>query len=204
MAENQTVWPVEPEPGTVAWVVAKRDMLRTALREEKFNKELAQTLFQRIEQSGAWRLLSDMHGRSFSSFDAFCESSNGLGFKRQEIERRLTAQEMAADSTVPPMLKHGADQSSRKAKERHAVVMSFPGSGSNSVAYIVRRLKRDAPEIAEALARGEYRSAHAAAVAAGFKVQGAPLTDARRAWKRLSAEERETFLREITGAEATP
>jgi hypothetical protein len=31
--------------------------------------------------------------------------------------------------------------------------------GSNSASYLVRRLKRDAPEVAAALARGEYRSA---------------------------------------------
>ncbi len=34
--------------------------------------------------------------------------------------------------------------------------------------YLVRRLKRDFPEIAEALARGEYPSARAAAIAAGI------------------------------------
>lgn len=34
--------------------------------------------------------------------------------------------------------------------------------------YVVRRLKRDAPELAEALARGEFPSARAAGIAAGF------------------------------------
>ena len=34
--------------------------------------------------------------------------------------------------------------------------------------YIARRLKRDAPELAEALARGEFPSARAAGIAAGF------------------------------------
>jgi hypothetical protein len=40
--------------------------------------------------------------------------------------------------------------------------------GNNSAAYIVARLKRDAPEFAEALARGQCRSARAAALAAGI------------------------------------
>jgi hypothetical protein len=48
---------VEPEPGTMAWIVTKRDVLRRALREEKFNRELADALFPKIEQSGAWRLV---------------------------------------------------------------------------------------------------------------------------------------------------
>jgi hypothetical protein len=34
--------------------------------------------------------------------------------------------------------------------------------------YVVRRLKRDAPELAAALARGEFPSARAAGIAAGF------------------------------------
>lgn len=34
--------------------------------------------------------------------------------------------------------------------------------------YVVRRLKRDAPELATALARGEFPSARAAGIAAGF------------------------------------
>lgn len=38
----------------------------------------------------------------------------------------------------------------------------------NSEEYVVRRLKRDAPELAAALARGEFPSARAAGIAAGF------------------------------------
>jgi hypothetical protein len=40
--------------------------------------------------------------------------------------------------------------------------------GGTSVAYLVPRLERDHPEIAEALARGEFRSVRAAALAAGI------------------------------------
>jgi hypothetical protein len=42
------------------------------------------------------------------------------------------------------------------------------GSRGNSEEYVVRRLKRDAPDLAEALARGEFDSARAAGIAAGF------------------------------------
>ena len=38
----------------------------------------------------------------------------------------------------------------------------------NSEEYVARRLKRDAPELAAALARGEFSSARAAGIAAGF------------------------------------
>jgi len=42
------------------------------------------------------------------------------------------------------------------------------GQRGNSSEYVARRLKRDAPELAAALARGEFPSARAAGIAAGF------------------------------------
>lgn len=42
------------------------------------------------------------------------------------------------------------------------------GQQGNSSEYVARRLKRDAPELAAALARGEFPSARAAGIAAGF------------------------------------
>lgn len=42
------------------------------------------------------------------------------------------------------------------------------GQRGTSPEYVASRLKRDAPEIAEALARGEFPSARAAGIAAGF------------------------------------
>lgn len=90
-------------------------------------------------------------------------------------------------------------------KERHA----GPGRGHKTVddihrlpkgtsaARIVARLKRDAPKIAERLEAGEFESARAAARAAGFKVDTPLLTIVRRAWKRMSPEDRATFRAEI-------
>jgi hypothetical protein len=49
--------------------------------------------------------------------------------------------------------------------------VSDTGKGT-SVEYLVRRLKRDRPDIAIALGRGEYRSARAAAIAAGIVMAG--------------------------------
>jgi|GEM_PF-6058947 len=42
------------------------------------------------------------------------------------------------------------------------------GQRGTSEEYVVRRLKRDAPELATALARGDFPSARAAGIAAGF------------------------------------
>lgn len=48
------------------------------------------------------------------------------------------------------------------------------GQRGNNEEYVVRRLKRDAPELAEALARGEFPSARAAGIAAGFIKPASP------------------------------
>ena len=80
-------------------------------------------------------------------------------------ERRLTASEMAADPDVPP-LRNGQGGRPPKGENLHNVKVSH--TGGNSTVYLVRRLKRDAPEFAERLAAGEFRSARAAARAAGI------------------------------------
>jgi hypothetical protein len=50
------------------------------------------------------------------------------------------------------------------------------------------------PDIAEALARGEYKSARAAGIAAGIVNVPTPLQTAQKAFSKLSRREREQFL----------
>jgi hypothetical protein len=77
------------------------------------------------------------------------------------------AQDLAADPDVRPAAQHGGDRTEQGA-DGTLTDGTLKGRGSNAAAYIVRRLKRDHPEIAAALARGEYRSARAAGIAAGI------------------------------------
>ena len=69
--------------------------------------------------------------------------------------------------------------------------------GSNKAETLIRRLKRDAPDVADALARGEYPSARAAGIAAGIVKVPSTLSLLRRAWARASRDERDAFLAEI-------
>jgi hypothetical protein len=69
--------------------------------------------------------------------------------------------------------------------------------GTNSAPYLVRRLKRDDPEIIAGLATGAYRSVRAAALAAGIVKPCLAFDDLKQAWAKASAEEREAFLREV-------
>lgn len=67
---------------------------------------------------------------------------------------------------MPPWNPHGINQHS-KPQERIGYDSNVSSRG-NSREYVVRRLKRDAPEVVDALARGEFSSARAAGIAAGF------------------------------------
>ena len=71
-----------------------------------------------------------------------------------------------------PLATHGGER--HKSPEQGSI-RSLLRHGETAT-YLVRRLKRDTPAIAEALGRGEYRSGRAAAVAAGFvkKVRRVP------------------------------
>jgi hypothetical protein len=62
---------------------------------------------------------------------------------------------------------HGGDRKSGKIKEDQGYHDNVDQRGTSSE-YRIARLRRDAPEIATALARGEYPSVRAAAMAAGF------------------------------------
>jgi hypothetical protein len=68
---------------------------------------------------------------------------------------------------------HGGDRKSDKAKENQGYHGNVDQRGQSSE-YRIARLKRDAPEIAVALARGEYPSVRAAAIAAGLVAPSPP------------------------------
>jgi hypothetical protein len=70
---------------------------------------------------------------------------------------RTKAQQMAADQTVKAAPKHGGDRT----KQGDYVTLN---GRRNDASYLVRRLKRDRPDIAEALAQGKYKSARAAGI----------------------------------------
>jgi hypothetical protein len=61
---------------------------------------------------------------------------------------------------------HGGDRRSAKAKEDQVDIINL--KGGTQAAYLQARLRRDAPEVAEALERGEIKSARAAAIEAGI------------------------------------
>jgi hypothetical protein len=69
------------------------------------------------------------------------------------------------------LVDHGGDRKSdnfKASQERQDQFDIVNLKGGNQAAYLQARLRRDAPEVAEALERGEHRSIRAAAIEAGI------------------------------------
>ena len=175
------------EPGSREWIITRRSLLVACLSDIKNNRTTGRSVYDEIQQHGGWQHLRDLKGNPFQSFEQFCKSPNGLALGREEIERRLTAQDLAADPNVLAAAPEGTAGPGRGHKTR----ANSPrlGSGPDTTERIVRRLKRDHPEIADALACGEFKSARAAGIAAGIITPPTPLERVCKLLPKLTAAE---------------
>jgi hypothetical protein len=186
---------------SVEYATAVKVFAQAALDSTHSDVNQLESCIDILRSDNRYRRLTDRSGHSFMSWEAFCvaERPFGLGYNSRAIEslisdRKKTAGQLAADPTVTPLADHGTNQ---HGEAGHADGKST-SVGSNQASYIVRRLKRDAPEIAEALARGDYPSARSAGIAAGIIKPATPLQVLRSTWKKATASERRDFLAEVS------
>lgn len=138
------------EPEAVAALAQK--LLRESLRLDEVRADAVQSILSVICERGLYvEPLATAGGRidgiePAETFEAFLE--------RNQIEAALERKAQLHD--------HGTNQ--HTVGSDNCKVQSYGNSGD----YLEARLRRDAPQHAAALARGEYRSARAAAIAAGI------------------------------------
>lgn len=179
-------------PGSREWARAVQMRMWSNLREVSATAMEFESWASALQRHEGWKQLADKDGRPFPTYEKFCCAPPpfGLGYSVEDIDRiigerrRREAREMAADPAVKPVQKHGGQKRGEKG------VANGNSVGSNNASYLVRRLKRDHPEIAEALARGEYPSARAAAIAAGLVRVPTVLDLFARLWAKATDEER--------------
>ena len=101
---------------------------------------------------------------------------------------RLTLAERTVDRAivVEPLAEHGG------VREQVDIINST--RGGTSADYLTARIKRDRPDIAERMQRGEFRSVRAAAIEAGLVSRPDPMQQAKRAFEKLPREERDEFI----------
>lgn len=161
-----------------------------------------QDLIVTVVREGAWRdFIAPRTGEHFTyaedEFERFITAHPfaGLGSDRATIRALCEGDEeamRAIDAAVVPGNRQG-----RPNKDNN-VMFSPTEQQGNSREYTLRRLKRDAPGLAEMVIAGEL-SANAAAIEAGFRHRATPLDTLRRAWDKATADERAAFLHEIDG-----
>jgi len=106
-----------------------------------------------------------------------------------EIIRRLHA----AKAEENPAGGHGG----RRRGELQETIGRLKDVGPNSTERILARLARDRPDILKRYEAGEFRSARAAAIEAGFVKSPTALDQLRRLWKKASVDERQQFRAEV-------
>lgn len=197
--------------GSAAWCIGVREEAQATLRNTKTTREQAREWVNALRKDNRFRELKDADGRHFLAWEAFCAASPpyGFGCTPEElealIEAKPRAQVLAADPDVRPAASPGAplgNQNARKGdltadeeiaenKGSNATVVSPQDRGA---AYLVRRLKRDAPEIAADLAAGKYKSARSAGIAAGIVRTTPTLNAVKKDAAKLPPDERAELL----------
>src|SRR4051794_18050130 len=85
----------------------------------------------------------------------------GLGLTAVEVEALIESKPLAQQLAADPDVRRGPENG-EIGRGRNSTDNIRPNSAhGTSAEYLVRRLKRDAPEVAEALANGEFKSARA-------------------------------------------
>lgn len=161
-----------------------------------------------IIENEYWRLraprgLSEP-GEPFGSFYEFAVHPSPWGLGLTGETNSLSYQDairycevMPAGKPVARMLRDQLPALGEHGGERGQVdnvnLVAEPKGGNDS-SYLTRRLKRDHPEIAEALAKGEFKSVRAAAIEAGIVRQKTPEDVIFREFGKLSRDRQEQLL----------
>jgi hypothetical protein len=154
----------------------------TMVREQRSLAELPATL-KEIIKSGAWRHWRWV-GSTFSqnSLGAYLKEHppNGVGIEPETVEK------MIADDAEALKEYRDALVGEQGAHNDNIIMKAEQGT---SLAYTLDRLNRDHPELFAKVAAKEL-SAHAAAIAAGFRKKLTPFETIRKLIPKLTDDER--------------
>lgn len=181
-------------PGSKAW--AKWMIGQAKLRRQDLQRDVTglQEIIRKLERHAAWKPLG------FMSLGMLCTAELDLDDKEVDLIRQAKE-----GTTLGVVLgKHGGDRKSEGARNQVANSDSFSGCSTTNTRYLRARLDRDHKEIAQALARGEYPSARAAGIAAGIVKVPTAIDLGRRAWFKMTQDQRSEFLAWLYTPEANP
>lgn len=198
--------------------------LSSTLRSNGASPEAAIALLGKVAREQTWRhLRRGVSGAPFWSFTDYVEASTfegGLGLNdedvkalvhiRTEVERRAAASDRARElaqyradvlRTLLSDIDAAAGHGGARAKQERATLLNH----NDTATGITARLKRDDPELADAVIRGEV-TPNAAARAKGWRFPRVelrnPVTVAARIRATFTPEQIEKLVNELTQKEA--
>lgn len=194
-------------PGSRDWCSRVRLQIAMRLYEAKSTVSQVRFSLKSMRDERHFTKLQDRHGRDFETWEAFCSSPRPWGLEiPPEVADQIIAEpddgrrvgemiEMMRGAV--PLAGHGEIGNGRG---RVDDVKST--QGGNSAPYLAARLKRDHPEIAAAVERGEYRSMRAAAKAAGIVKPQDPVRIIQNAWGKADPDQRAAIVNWIADQQA--
>ena len=180
---------LESTPGSRSWALAVIGQLKLTLGKLDSDAKNAGDWLKLFEEHEGWKVLG------YAGLSLFLSKELDLDEKFAE---RL--KEAKPGQTIRQLRPWG-DARDKERNEKGQFVESkgnniTSGRRGTSTKYTLARLHRDRPDLAKKVEAKEL-SANAAAIEAGFRKKPTPLDEMRRAWKKASKKERNTFLLEI-------
>jgi hypothetical protein len=183
--------------GTRPWAVAMYNSQVSYKSSGEFAVRRLKWSLLDMKKHQGWAQLCDQRGHVFQSWEDFCQYREpfGLGMRMEVVEAIITEQnekrllkDVIAETmrAAPP---HGPAKTGRPIKGTTVVPLSKGGNDR-----LAARIKRDHPDIAAAVERGEYPSMRQAALAAGIVKPPDPFRDLCRAWEKTPDEQRKAFV----------
>lgn len=174
--------------GSAAWVKAQHFHLCVAKKDVQSRVDNFGSSLMLMRERRWFGELVDSDGMLFSSFEDYCQYPEPWGLGLSPIDVRRILEEPDGAKPVAAVLR-ARGRPKRGEEKSDAAPLS---RGSNGVAYLTARLRRDDPGLADRVERGELTVREAAKRKGWVKKPG--LADA---WRKASAEERAAFLAEF-------
>jgi hypothetical protein len=183
-----------------------REAQQCHMRASSWLGQVFPELLRVIIAEESWRGRVDKQGNPFGSFYEFAtyRLPRGLGLHGQD--GALTYEDAIRYCEVMPA-NRGAAQLVRQQvpavgghggkRDAGQGVENTLQRGSTNSTYLTARLKRDAPEIAERLAAGEFRSVRAAAIEAGIVKVPSVEDRIRKLWAKLDRKTQSRLWQEL-------
>lgn len=176
------------------YVDGLRDALRTVAIGKTTSKSSLASCLRLVLRNESWRERVEPRTGDIFEFNSFAEFVTapllgGLSYDMETFKALVKGSDVEGQVEAALVGKHGGDRS----KIDNVKLGEVRTQGGNSRAYLLRRLERERPDLAELVKSGEM-SAHAAAIQAGYKSSPSPAAQLHKWWGKASEDERSRFL----------